>query len=75
MQKFSNRVQPSEKAFDELVDHLDERYGSLDNIQRTFTNDPAGMAGDLVITPAVAAAQLTALGRVFGLGRKLWKLR
>lgn len=37
-----------EKTFNTLVDSLHERYGSLENAQRTATNDPFGFGADVM---------------------------
>lgn len=44
------KIDPSidEQTFDAIVDHLKTRYGSLDNAQRTATNDPFGFGADVM---------------------------
>jgi len=40
--------QGSEQAFDAFTNALKERYGSLENLQRTATNDPFGFGADIL---------------------------
>ena len=36
-----------EQNFDAFVNSLKEKYGGLENLRKTFINDPVGMAGDI----------------------------
>jgi hypothetical protein len=46
---FNQKVQTQDtQAFDTLVVGLKERYGSLENLQRTATNDPFGFGFDVL---------------------------
>jgi hypothetical protein len=44
------KLQPDidEKTFNAVIDSLHERYGSLENAQRTATNDPFGFGADVM---------------------------
>jgi hypothetical protein len=47
-QKLTPGIQAQEENFDQFAAFLKERYGSLDNLQRTATNDPFGLGTDIV---------------------------
>ncbi len=52
---------PSEATFDAVVEGLKERFGSLEALQRTATNDPFGFATDIlaIIAPTGVLKTLT----------------
>lgn len=54
--------QKSEQTFDALTGALKERYGSLENLQRTATNDPVGFATDALSVFTGGAGALGKLG-------------
>jgi len=49
----------SEQTFNALTDVLKERFGSLDALQRTATNDPVGFATDILAVVAPIKSSIT----------------
>ncbi|MCK8367031.1 hypothetical protein, partial [Erwinia amylovora] len=58
MEKLLPGVQGQEKNFDAFTGFLKERYGSLENLQKTATEDPFGFGSEILslITGGAALA-------------------
>ena len=57
--------QKDEQTFDAFTNYLKERYGSLENLQRTATNDPFGFGAD-IMTVLQGGAALTGTTKQLG---------
>lgn len=56
------------KTFDSLVGALKNRYGSLDNLQKTATNDPVGFGTDILAVLEGGAGLVGKIGGVDAVG-------
>lgn len=54
----------SEQTFDAIVENLKGRYGSLEAMQRTATNDPVGFGADVLSVVTGGAGAIGKLGKV-----------
>lgn len=57
--------QPQEEAFDAVIDFYRQRYGSLENLQRTIVEDPVGFLADASLATGIVgkAARVPAITR------------
>lgn len=64
VQKFIPGEQGQEQNVDALLDFYKERYGSLENAQRTLLEDPVGFAADLSLFASGGGSAVAGLGKL-----------
>lgn len=64
LEKLGGQENENTQKFDNLIGYFKDRYGGLDNLEKTIYDDPVGFAADLasVITVGAGAAGLASKG-------------